>query len=407
MDNCDVAIVGAGLTGLVAARVLVDAGFDVVVLEAADEPGGRVRTDAVDGLLLDRGFQLFNPAYPQAARTFDLAALELRPFRSGVAVALGEERYVLGDPRRFPGALPSTVRSPVGSLREKLALTRWLLEVGYGAPARIKDRDDSSFADELRSRGLDGRIADAVLRPFLAGVLGDLELDSSRRLVDLLMRAFVRGTPSLPAAGIRALPDQLAAGLPAGVLRLNSPVTAVRPDRVIGVDAEVAARAVVIACDPRAACELAGLPDPPMRALTTFYHLAESAPTLSTLLHVDGERRGPVVNTAVVSNVAPTYSAHAALIASTIVGADGSEEMQRRVRAHAGLIYGVNPDSWQHVASYPITDALPSQRPPLTLRSPVKLEGPLFIGGDHRDTASIQGAVVSGRRVAAAVIAGI
>jgi predicted NAD/FAD-binding protein len=407
MDNCDVAIVGAGLTGLTAARVLVDAGLDVVVLEAADEPGGRVRTDAVDGVLLDRGFQLFNPAYPQAPRAFDLAALDLRPFRAGVAVAVGAERYVLADPRRFPSALTSTVRAPVGSLREKIALTRWLLEVGYGTPMRIKDRADSSFADELRSRGLDGRIADTVLRPFLAGVLGDAELSSSRRLVDLLMRAFVRGTPALPAAGMRALPDQLAGGLPAGVLHLNSPVLAVRPDRVTTTDGELTARAVVVACDPRTACALAGRPEPAMRALTTFYHLAERAPTSSAVLHIDGERRGPVVNTAVVSNVAPTYSAHAALIASTIVGADSSDEMQRRVRAHAGLIYGVNPSVWQHVASYPIPDALPAQFPPLTLRSPVRLDGPLFIGGDHRDTASIQGALVSGRRVAAAVIASI
>jgi Flavin containing amine oxidoreductase len=385
----------------------VTAGLHVLLLEAADAPGGRVRTDVQDGVLLDRGFQLFNPAYPQAGRTFDLAALDLGSFRAGVAVAIGDERHLLGDPRRFPAALPASVRAPVGSLREKVALARWAAEVGFGSAERIKTRADTSFADELRGRRLDGRIADTVLRPFLAGVLGDPELSSSRRLVDLLMRAFVRGTPALPAAGMRALPDQLAARLPPGVLQLNRPVRAVRPHGLTTDDGEVTARAVVVACDPRTACALAGLPSPPMRSLTTFYHVAEEAPTLSAVLHIDGDGRGPVVNTAVVSNVAPTYSAHAALIASTIVGADDSADMERRVRAQAGLIYGVDPRAWRHVASYAIRDALPAQLPPLTLRSPVRLEGPLFIGGDHRDTASIQGAIVSGRRVAAAVLAAI
>ena len=64
----DVVIVGAGLAGLAAARHLAIHGVDVVVLEASDAVGGRVRTDRVDGLLLDRGFQLYNPAYPEPSR---------------------------------------------------------------------------------------------------------------------------------------------------------------------------------------------------------------------------------------------------------------------------------------------------------------------------------------------------
>jgi phytoene dehydrogenase-like protein len=403
MDKRDVVIVGAGLAGLVAAGRLCAAGLDVLVLEAGDAPGGRIRTDAVDGLLLDRGFQLFNPAYPQAPHVFDLQALDLQPFRAGVVVALGQHRYLLGDPRRLPRATWSSLRAPVGSVREKAALLRWALEVGYGPAGRIKTRPDSSFADELRRRGLDGQIATTVLQPFLAGVLGDLELTSSRRLVDLLMRAFVRGTPALPAGGMQALPDQLADRLPAGVLRLNRTVRSVRGDRVVTDDEDVSARAVLMAAGPRIGCELAGLPAPAMRSLTTVYHLAEVAPSSLGILHVDGSHRGPIVNTAVVSNVAPTYARQGALIASTIVGSDDSPATRAAVRAQAGLIYGVDPTRWQEVATYVIADALPAQLAPLTLRSPIAIDGPLFVAGDHRDTASIQGAIVSGQRSSAAI----
>ena len=54
----DVAIVGAGLAGLSCAVMLERAGLSVRLLEAEDAPGGRIRTDQVEGFRLDRGFQL-------------------------------------------------------------------------------------------------------------------------------------------------------------------------------------------------------------------------------------------------------------------------------------------------------------------------------------------------------------
>jgi hypothetical protein len=213
----------------------------------------------------------------------------------------------------------------------------------------------------------------------------------------------VRGTPALPAGGMQALPEQLASGLPTGLLRLDRTVHSVRPGRVDTDDGPVSTRAVLVAAGPRAGCALSGLPEPAMRSLTTVYHLADVAPTSLGVLHVDGAHRGPIVNTAVVSNVAPTYARRGALVASTIVGADDSAATRAAVRTHAGIIYGVDPGPWQEVATYVVADALPSQTAPLTLRAPVQLAGPLFVAGDHRDTASIQGAIVSGRRSARAV----
>jgi phytoene dehydrogenase-like protein len=115
--RADVVVVGAGIAGLTAAVTLAHAGLDVVVVEASDGVGGRVRTDRLDGLRLDRGFQLLNPAYPAVRRLLDLPALNLRSFDAVVVVAFGTRRSVLADPRRAPGHLLESVRAP-GSLRE-------------------------------------------------------------------------------------------------------------------------------------------------------------------------------------------------------------------------------------------------------------------------------------------------
>ena len=125
------------------------------------------------------------------------------------------------------------------------------------------------------------------------------------------------------------------------------------------------------------------------------------------MLHLDGARRGPLVNTAVMTNVAPGYAPPGrVLIASSTVAADGSADAEAAVRRQAGLVYGVDPSDWELITCQVIAAALPHQPPPLALRQPSRLAGGVFIAGDHRDTASIQGALVSGRRAADAITGG-
>ncbi|GAA4356704.1 NAD(P)/FAD-dependent oxidoreductase [Angustibacter luteus] len=406
----DVVVIGAGLAGLAAAVALHRARLNVLVVEASDDVGGRVRTDSVDGLQLDRGFQLLNPSYPELHRlarlgVLDLGALDLRPFEPGVVVAQGGRRTVLADPRRLPQHLRSTLTGP-GSVREKLALARWAVDVVRADPAELLAADDEPLSAALAQRSITGRLRTSVVDPFLAGVLADDSGQTSRRFVELLVRAFVRGTPALPAAGMAALPRQLAAGLAPDALALGVRAVSVTGTSVATDAGIVTTSATVVATDPRTATRLAHLPTVAMRGLTTYYHLAETAPSSAAMLHLDGGRRGPLVNSAVVSNVAPAYAGgRGALVATTVLGAREDPAVERAVRAQLRLVYGADPRPWELVATYAIPDALPAMLPPLDVRQPVDLRDGLFVAGDHRDTASIQGALVSGRRAATAVLA--
>src|SRR5690349_23878756 len=134
--RADVVVVGAGLAGLRCAQVLAEAGRDVVVLEASDGVGGRIRTDRVDGFLVDRGFQLLNPAYPAVRRWVDVDALALQPFGAGVAARFDEGLHVLGHPLREPRLVPRTLRAVGPRLREVAALTRWAAPLLRPRPGR-------------------------------------------------------------------------------------------------------------------------------------------------------------------------------------------------------------------------------------------------------------------------------
>ncbi|HSK26648.1 MAG TPA: NAD(P)/FAD-dependent oxidoreductase [Jiangellales bacterium] len=410
-DRADVVVVGAGLAGLAAARRLVDAGLDVVVLEASDAVGGRVRTDVVDGLRLDRGFQVLNPAYPALPRLVDVDALDLRPFVAGVSVALGRRHHLLADPRRHPrdavaGAL-SRVTGPVGKARFALLAT-----AAATLPVdRLVGEPDRTTAEELRRAHLPESLVERVLRPFLAGVFLEPDLQTSSRFFQLVLRSFVRGTPGVPSLGMQALPEAVAAPLPAGSLHLGCRVDAVSTAGAVTTDGDIGARAVVVATDPvTAGSLLPGLEVPRMHAVTTWYHLADTPPSAllggRAVIAVDGQARGPLVNTVVLTQAAPSYATGGrTLVSSSALGVHDDAGSERAARAHLQVLYGVDTRGWRHVATYAVPGALPAMPPPLEIRRPVRLRDGLYVAGDHRDTSSVQGALVSGRRAAAAVLA--
>ena len=407
-EHHDVVIAGAGLAGLCAARHLAIHGVDVLVLEAGDEVGGRVRTDRIDGLQLDHGFQLFNPSYPEAARVLDYDALDLRPLTAGVIVALDGTRARLADPRRAPRWALDAVSGATGTLAAKTRFARYAWDVSRTPVDELIAGPDFGAEVALRSAGVDDALLERVLRPFLAGVFLERDLATSRRFMQLVLTSFVRGTPSVPARGMQAIPEQLHDALPPGSVRLKHAVAKVTGTTVHTPGCDFTAHAVIVATDPNTAGGLIPSIDIPRgNAVTTWYHLAPGAPLTEGrgVLVVDGLHRGPVINTVAISNAAPQYaSGGRTLVSSSVLGDASTPEDERRIRTHLATLYGTATNDWQAVRCYRIPYALPAMLPPLDIRKPIAIGDGLFVAGDHRDTASIQGAMVSGRRTADAVL---
>lgn len=408
-ERVDVIVVGAGLAGLAAARQLSIHGLDVRVLEASDDIGGRVRTDEMDGLLLDRGFQLHNPSYPEAQRLLDQDALDLRAFTAGVIVGMDAGSARLGDPRSHLGWAIDSLAPRTGSPASKLRFARYAWSASRSSGRDIARREDVPAIVALQGSGLDTALIERVLRPFLSGVFLESELTTSRRFMDLVLHAFVRGTPSLPATGMRAIPRQIADALPDGTIQIGQCVESVSATRVAAAGRMLAADAVIVATDPVAAARLVpAIPSPAMHAVTTWYHLAPAGTVIADgapVLIVEGDRRGPLLNTVALTNAVPEYASDGrVLISSSVLGTDNSADAERAVVEHLALLHGPQARTWARVATYPIAHALPSMAPPLDIRQPIVTSDGVFVAGDHRDTASIQGALVSGRRAANAVL---
>lgn len=404
-----VVIIGGGIAGLCCALSLQEKSIPCVVLEASDAPGGRVRTDKVDGFLLDRGFQVLLTAYPEARRLLDYRALRLRTFAPGALVRIQGKLHRLSDPFRQPWTLPATLLAPVGSLADKLAVARLRRHVRQEAVEGIWMRPETSSLEALQNFGFSQRMIDSFFRPFFGGIFLETELTASSRMLEFVFRMLSEGRAALPAAGMGAISEQLAARLTPGTVRLEARVEGIGDGAVYLARKRerIPASAVVVATEASEAARI--LPDlrpPGFHDTACLYYAAPKPPITKPILVLNGEGGGPVDNLCAPSAVASTYApAGQSLVSATVVGAAGADEkdLESEVRKQLTSWFGPEVKDWRHLRTYRIPLALPARKSLEPAALPVRRKPGIYICGDHRETPSLQGAMVSGRRAAEAV----
>ena len=404
-SQCDVVIVGAGLAGLSAAREIQRHGHSVIVLDSSDAVGGRVRTDIVDGFQLDRGFQVMLTAYPELQTQVDMRALDLRPFDPGALVWRNGKGHAVSDPFRKPQTLATTAFAPIGSVFDKARIVVLRARVLRRKSAVLLGGQDVSTDVALRAFGFSTKIINRFFRPLFGGIQLDPHLATSRRMFDVIFKSLSEGQSVLPSRGMHALPLQMASRLSEGTIHLNNRVSTVDGTKVTLASGEsITARAVVVATDGPTASSLLGIPIVESRKVGCVYFSADAPPTKEKYVVLDGTGNGPVLNVAVISNVAPSYApADKHLIVAALPGVtDGDLEAMSRQQLRSW--WGPQVDSWKHLRTYVINHGGPVQKPPFSPKQRVDLGNGLFVCGDHRDTGSIQGAMFSGRRCGEAVV---
>ena len=371
MPDKEVTVIGAGLAGISAALTLQGAGRSVRVIESSDRVGGRVATDVIDGFTLDRGFQLINSQYPELKRLKVMDEVDFIAAPRAVEVSLGQDRVVLGDPRTHP---LSALSSKTGSLSSKVNFLRYLYSYSNSA-LRVED--------ELQNLG---DLYQRVLRPFLTGVFLTSPAHVNAVNGKEIIRSFISGKPGIPAQGVGALAAALA-----------KRITNIELGRNINSLNELAGP-VIVATDVTTAAQLLDMTSvPKLAASTTWYHEVPKELTSSKCLIIDGQKRGPVVNSIAISNLAPTYApAGKALLSSTTV--DFASESE--VRRHLALIWGAQSSEWSLIAKYEIPKSLPIFAPGAQHVTSAKVSKNIYVAGDYRSAPSQNGALLSGRLAA-------
>lgn len=405
-----VLIVGGGLAGLACAVRLHEAGARPSILEADNAPGGRVRTDPLDGFLLDRGFQVFLDAYPQASILLDKKELDLRAFKPGALIYQGGRMHRVMDVFRDPRHLLASALAPIGSITDKLRVAALKWRLNRATIEEIQAHEDLTTEIYLKRAGFSPRMIDGFFRSFYGGIFLERELRTSSRMFEFTFKMFSQGNATLPARGMGEIPRQLAARLPTGTIRLAARVAEITSGIVTLESGEsLAGDAVVVATDATTAARL--IPDGPRAApvwksVTCLYFAASHSPLCEAIIALNGTGRGLVNNVCVPSDVASGYAPPGqSLISISVLGTPEPEGLASKVTTELEAWFGNQVHEWRHLRTDQIKQALPEQTPGQGPTDSAFLEqAGIFLCGDYRSSASIEGAITSGLKAANAVL---
>lgn len=406
--NTETIIIGGGLAGLACAVTLEKNGKEFLLLEKADQIGGRVRTDRSKGFQFDHGFQVLNPGYRQAKALLNLSELKLNYFNAGFAIRDGDNLHTIKDPFRHPSQIFNTLKNLPGTSREKFNFAKYLIKVLMTPKAARLKRADLTTRAALVEAGIDEEFLHKVLRPFLSGVFLESKLETSRIFLDEVLASFFSGTPALPEAGMGAISEQLASQIPPSKILLNETVLKFVPGIITTDTSKFRAKNIVLAIDSQVATKLLGLPEQKVHKVKTWYLLADQdkSEILSgeKLLITDANPNAPLVNSVVLSNIAESYAPQGkALISASAIEENIKLDKKSLLFALENL-YQLPAQNWKILAEYEILNALPAMYSPFNPRRNIKVAAGLFVAGDHRNFSSIQGALDSGVKAAKAIL---
>lgn len=399
--SVDVIIVGAGIAGLTAAKLAKQKGKKVLLLEASDGVGGRVRTDNKDGFLLDRGFQVLLTSYPTAQQILNYQKLDLRSFKPGAVIHKANKNYRIADPLRDPQLLLTTLLSPVGNFKDKLLLLQLKIKLKFTSVDEIFNRRQTSTQLYLQNFGFSDKFIENFFRPFFSGIFLEQGLTTSSRLFEFLFKMFSEGAAAVPAQGMGKISEQLAEDLLADELILNESVTAIDATTVTTKSGKsFTAKAIIVATD---------LPHLPIakpatikgKSALTLYFAAPFVQQPSQRIALNANKGEHIRNIAVMDHISAAYAPKGKSLIAVSLNTDLSlPKAQVEMQTRAELLDWY-PDSanWKLLAIYDIPYALPNNETVnyKTNADEIKLHEHCYLCGDHLLYGSVNAAMDSAK----------
>ena len=404
-----VIIVGGGIAGLTAAKILKQNGFDILLIEASDRIGGRVSTDEKDGFLLDRGFQVLLTAYPMAKELLDYESLHLKSFLPGAKILHRSGITEIMDPLRKPSALFSTLFSPAGSLGDKFQMLILKIKLGKMNLNKIFSEPEQTTDSYLLKLGFSDKMIEWFFRPFLGGIFLERDLLTSSRMFNFVFKMFSEGHTVIPENGMSQIPNQLASTLSKDEILLNKSVVFIDEKKVKTVDGqEYEGDYIILATNQENTPTPFTLSVLDKRVVTNIYFSSLKAPFTEPIIALNANKDAFVNNVSVMNNLSNRYSKSGKYLISTSILGDikdlSIDEIIKRAKEELSAWFDTK--NWKFVERYDIPYALPNQTHVEGFASDekFKINDNTYRCGDYLLNGSINAAMWTGKRVAQLIL---
>ena len=408
----DVVVIGGGVAGLSCALHLEKQGLSVMVLEGSDQVGGRIRTDQVEGYLLDRGFQIYLTAYPEGKKILDYQALNFKRFFPGAVIRLNGKFHRVADPLRAPKDAINTLVSPIGKPADKVKVACLQKHLQLTPVEDIFQKRECTTFEALKNEGFSQQMIDRFFKPFLGGIFLEPDLKTSSHVFEFVFKMLAQGDNVLPERGMQAIPNQLANKLKDRTVRLDSKVKSLEKGKVVLQSGEeIEGKAIVIATEQPETFKLLQKDfQPNYCSQTSIYFSCKTPPFSDPVLVLNGDGDGYINNLVVLSNVSRSYAPKGdALVIVSCIGNPplNDDDLCSRIKEELQEWYGSDVKNWKRLKTYRINYSLPYQSPTArnsNFNSYREAEG-IYVCGDFLEMGSTNGALKSGRLAAEAVLA--
>ncbi len=409
MTDRKIYIIGAGISGLVAAIELENAGHSPVILEAGNHIGGRVRTIEKDAYLLDVGFQVLLTAYPEAQIYLDYEALDLKKFQPGAIIFKPGDTFSIHDPLRNPLKMLNMAFSKVGTLLDKFRMYILTKELRDKPLDAIFQTPETSTIQYLRDKGFSDKIIKYFFKPFFKGIFLEPFLETSSRMFEFVFKMFATGYAAVPEKGMGEIPKQLAGRLKQTTIRLNTKVKTIEKN-VIHLESgdTITADDIILTVPPNGIIpNYSGAPLQ-YRKVTNLYFTLQKSFIARPMIGLVPDDHYLINNLLFLTDLSKSYAKDGRALLSVSIVDDLANEanLEGKVALELETISGIKAEHFKHLETIHVDKALP-------VINNVKYALPshhqqwhdhLFLAGDHLLNASINGAMLSGRKAAEALL---
>ncbi|WP_026752807.1 FAD-dependent oxidoreductase [Sediminibacter sp. Hel_I_10] len=399
-------IVGAGISGLIAAKTLEAQGYKPVIIESSGQVGGRVKTDIINNYQLDHGFQVLLEAYPMAKKHLDYKALQLQKFIPGAVIFKNGKASTIGDPLRDLSLLFSTLTANVGNFSDKLNILKLNVKLKKKSLEDIFSSEELSTHDYLVKEGFSADMISSFFKPFFAGIFLEPHLETSSRMFEFVYKMFGEGLAVMPKAGIKAIPEQLQSQLKHTKFLFNTKVSEVKDDHILLENQEkLDTHFTIIATEATSLISNLNT-ETHWKSCDNLYFTLADRHIKKPIIGLVADDDALINNLFFNSNLDTSTSGNQELLSVTVVKSHNLNEEQLIERVQADLKTYCDIKDTVFLKRYTIKKALPKLKDLQNNCSPTEtqLKPTIFLAGDQMLNGSLNAAMCSGERAAQGLI---